>query len=158
LQKIKFEEERERILLEKEIARKDKYTRTCRECGEEFFDPKRKSYCSDKCQNRAHNRNAEHTRRQRIGREHDFITLKELAERDKDICHICKGKVDWNDFTDGMAFVAGNNYPSIDHIRPLANGGVHRWWNVKLAHCKCNSIKNCNEIYEEENGQLTFAI
>lgn len=35
----------------------------------------------------------------------------------------------------------GDNYPSVDHIVPLAKGGLHSWDNVQLAHFKCNTLK-----------------
>ena len=40
------------------------------------------------------------------------------------------------------SFIAGNDYPSIDHIIPISKGGQHTWDNVQLAHMICNSIKN----------------
>lgn len=47
---------------------------------------------------------------------------------------------------DGDTFIAGNMYPSIDHVRPLSRGGLHEWGNVKLAHRICNSIKKDNVV------------
>ena len=34
-----------------------------------------------------------------------------------------------------------DNYPTIDHVMPLAKGGMHSWDNVRLAHHGCNSAK-----------------
>lgn len=63
------------------------------------------------------------------------ITLHRVAERDNDRCYLCMGLVDWlSHFTD-------DQYPSIDHVIPLVDGGGHTWDNVKLAHRLCNSIK-----------------
>ena len=70
------------------------------------------------------------------------ISLKDLSIRDNDICWLCGKPVDWTDYTmDGDTFIAGNMYPSIDHVKPLSRGGLHEWGNVKLAHRICNSIK-----------------
>jgi len=49
---------------------------------------------------------------------------------------------------DGDTFIAGNMYPSIDHVVPLSRGGLHEWGNVKLAHRICNSIKKDNDVLE----------
>ena len=45
-------------------------------------------------------------------------------------------------------FIAGNSYPSIDHIIPVSRGGTHTWDNVQLAHRYCNSIKS-NKLVDE---------
>jgi len=85
------------------------------------------------------------------------ITLSKLIKRDKNICHICSKKCDSNDFTyhENGAYVAGLNHPSEDHVIPLANGGTHTWDNVKLAHKRCNSLKNDYDI-DESKKQLEF--
>ncbi len=70
------------------------------------------------------------------------ITLARLIERDNHICQLCGREVNESDYIYvGDVFVAGNDYPSIDHIQPLSKGGVHQWDNVQLAHRLCNSIK-----------------
>ena len=70
------------------------------------------------------------------------ITLEKLYNRDKGVCKICGGLCDYNDYEikDGTIIV-GNNYPSIDHIKPISKGGSHTWDNVQLSHKLCNSIK-----------------
>lgn len=70
------------------------------------------------------------------------ITLDKVFKKNKGRCHICGKECDINDYIvkDG-AFIAGNYYPSIDHVIPLAKGGQHSWDNVKLAHRICNSLK-----------------
>ena len=71
------------------------------------------------------------------------ITLNELYERDNGICKLCGHPCDWEDYTrSGETFIAGDYYPSIDHIKPLSKGGEHNWSNVQLAHRICNSIKS----------------
>lgn len=70
------------------------------------------------------------------------ITVEALYEASKGICKICGGICDLNDYRYvGDTFVAGDNYPSIDHIIPLSKGGSHTWANVQLAHRICNSHK-----------------
>lgn len=87
----------------------------------------------------------------------EYITLDELIKRDKNVCHICKGKCNKKDFrrSKNGAFIALENYPSIDHVVALSNGGSHTWDNVKLAHFYCNSIKR-DSIITEEQDQLKF--
>lgn len=80
------------------------------------------------------------------------ISLDKLIQRDEGICKICGRKVDINDYyynNEGY-FIAGNNYPSIDHIIPLAKGGTHTWDNVQLTHRYCNSIK-CDKMIDKNN-------
>lgn len=73
------------------------------------------------------------------------ITLEELFERDHGLCYLCQKVCDWSDYEirEG-AFIAGNHYPSIDHVVPLAKGGKHEWSNVRLACRLCNSLKRDN--------------
>lgn len=75
------------------------------------------------------------------------INLEELFERDHGLCYLCQKECDWSDYEirDG-AFIAGNKYPSIDHVVPLAKGGRHEWSNVKLACRLCNSLKQDNPV------------
>lgn len=71
------------------------------------------------------------------------ITLEKLYNRDGGICALCGGYCDYNNYIfKGTAFIAGNRYPSIDHIKPLSKGGSHTWDNVQLVHKQCNSIKS----------------
>lgn len=70
------------------------------------------------------------------------ITIQKLFDRDKGVCKLCGKLCDWNDikYKNGCT-ITGDNYPSIDHIKPLSKGGSHTWDNVQLAHCYCNSVK-----------------
>lgn len=101
-------------------------------------------YCSKKCASRMANSRHEARRRIKIQAvlvDKD-ITLQKLYKRDKGICYLCGDVCDWHDgVTINGIFIAGNKYPSIDHVRPLALGGCHAWNNVKLAHRYCNTIK-----------------
>ena len=155
---------------EKEMQKKDKEltklvnsltnliarTKVCSHCGKEFILQKNVSghkYCSDECKEdgyrsirrkrRRKNRINKDTRWKANGKMDYSITLDKLHKRDKGICYLCNELTDYNDFvlTDSNCFVAGNDYPSIDHVLPIAKGGLHTWDNVKLAHRLCNSIK-----------------
>ena len=103
-----------------------------------------KKYCSGKCAAKARDAVKDVKRRQKIKNAlvDEGINLIDLFKRDKGICAICGEKCEWNDHKrNGRYFIAGANYPSIDHIKPLAAGGAHAWGNVQLAHIKCNSKK-----------------
>lgn len=149
--KAKREAEQERVRAEK--------MHPCEVCGAVTDRPK---YCSEPCKNKAHHRRKEITRRHKLrdNGEVDYsVTLDKLIKRDRNTCHICGGKCDMKDgeTVDG-AFIAGDSYPSIDHLIPVAHGGVHTWDNVKLAHRICNTKKSARRVFETEGGQMRLAI
>lgn len=80
----------------------------------------------------------------------EVVELSTLYKMSKGICALCGKKTDWNDYeiklgTDGReTFVAGDYYPSLDHIIPLVKGGENTWGNAQLAHRICNSIKGAH--------------
>lgn len=103
-----------------------------------------KEYCSAKCYAKAHEATKDANRRKKIKNAliDKDISLDRLYNRDDGICGICGEKCDWSDHQyRGRYFIAGKNYPSIDHIIPLSKGGKHSWENVQLAHFSCNSAK-----------------
>lgn len=126
--------------------------KTCKECGKTFHSSSTTAlYCSDRCRRRHQNRrkssftsdNFRHYYHIKYGDEYrkhydPSITLKKLYERDSGVCQICGELCDWDDMEWGCH---GPTYPSLDHIVPRAKGGDHRWENVQLAHCICNSRK-----------------
>lgn len=123
----------------------------CKNCGKLFHTSycSNKHFCSDECRDR-YNKHMNHLRQKKRlkGKIIDAdITLEKVAKRDKYICQLCKHKVDPNDYYKDKNgnFVAGPDYPSIDHVVPLSQGGMHEWGNVQLAHCRCNSIK-CDSL------------
>lgn len=139
------EAEREKRLIaqqeERERKRKER-EHPCPVCG---IITSRPTYCSDRCSKKAQNKRKETKRRHAIERvmvDKD-ITVKGLFKRDNGVCHICGRKCNTEDYVmNGDVFIAGDWYPSIDHIIPLAKGGEHSWSNVALAHRRCNSLKS----------------
>lgn len=106
-------------------------------------------YCSAKCQKKdADAKNGPKRRARKKSKVVDAdICLKEVFKRDCGICYICGRKTDWNDtiIVNGKKY-ASRNYPSIDHVIPLASGGLHSWDNVRLAHLGCNSKKGTDAV------------
>lgn len=125
----------------------------CKQCGKEYalIDGVSRNFCSEYCREkskRIHNSRHCTQRDKRIEQvtvDKD-ISLDKLIIRDHGICYICGEPVDENDYVlDGNGyFIAGNQYPSIDHVEPLSKGGMHSWDNVKLAHRICNSCKGAS--------------
>lgn len=61
-------------------------------------------------------------------------------------CHWCKVEFDEPiDYTEGRGYprwIAGQNYPTIEHIVPLSEGGTNSNPNTTLACLACNSGRN----------------
>lgn len=156
--RIKAEERR----LHEELATLKRRTHTCKECHEQYYSVMRNVFCSDECMKRYNNATKKNLKRKRIAENGTIenITLTSLIKRDKSVCHLCGGKCDRKDYiiTNQGHFVAGKNYPSIDHVIPVSKGGTHTWDNVKLAHMSCNSIKSDNSCYEMKNNAMRMCI
>lgn len=140
---------------------------TCRECGDVFvLDRADRELCSSTCRNRRQKkargraainaeqrarrartptrrvwtdaaRDAYHRRRARrraasTGRP---VLRTEIAERDGWVCHLCELEVD-----PSLAWPHPRS-TSLDHVVPLAAGGIHDPENVRLAHLACNTAK-----------------
>lgn len=74
------------------------------------------------------------------------ISLDKVFDRDKGICYLCGGVCNKKDIRyENGAWIVGDRYPSIDHVKPLSKGGEHSWKNVRLAHYSCN-IKKGNRL------------
>ena len=120
----------------------------CKNCGTEFCTMSSgynsKTYCSEACQKRYHDRIKRDKRVKRIKSSEmdNDITLEKLFKRDGGMCYLCGRECDWSDgeYIDGI-FVAGDCYPSIDHVVPVSKGGTHTWKNIKLACRECNTLK-----------------
>ena len=138
IEKAERRAEREREAEEKRKAR----IHPCPVCGSLTDRPK---YCSERCAKKVANAYGELRRRNLIksAMVDKDITVDGLYIRDKGRCAICGGHCDWDDYTvrNGTK-VCGDWYPSVDHIIPLAKGGLHSWDNVQLAHRRCNWEKS----------------
>lgn len=116
----------------------------CKECGKHFTTTRNsKTFCSTVCNRKYHHRIKETTRRERIklnGKVDHSISIERLIKRDGKMCYLCNEKVKLLTDTNHP------EYPSIEHVIPIAKGGTHTWDNVKLAHRKCNCEKGINII------------
>lgn len=136
-------EERKRICEQERSERMREVS--CTVCGKMFTttNPRRftcSSECSRKRANALHSR--KHDKRIQKQKRYDKIELSVLFRRDGGVCHICGRQCDMNDYTQtDTAFIAGNLYPSIDHLIPVSKGGADSWANVMLAHRICNSVR-----------------
>lgn len=152
--------ERKKKEREEELLAEYQIDKHCAVCGCVFHsEVKTKKYCSDKCKQKAHNKQNDkrkkmagcfygnHRKRARkYGVEYEpGITLKKLIKRDNNICQICGKPCDINDLSWGSS---GPMHPTIDHIVAMANGGGHTWENIQLAHAICNSYKR--DLKEDE--------
>lgn len=149
--KVKEREERERAFLD---AR-----HVCKECGREFTMRELResnpfnysdnpTFCSLSCSHRYHGREQRHKRRASKSGGECSISLRELDELCDHTCYICGRKTEWDDYRidDSGSFVAGDMYPSIDHVIPIANGGTNTKDNLRIAHRICNSIKGDRSV------------
>lgn len=107
--------------------------RDCAECGGAFLaqPDARYVFCSPRCCNRARRRNRQASERQGF---RSAICWNDVVRRCRNQCGICGFPILTHAGRDWSA--------SLDHIVPLARGGLHRQDNVQLAHLTCNSIKN----------------
>lgn len=128
----------------------------CQQCGKIYLPIKNQSkFCSKKCYRKYYDAlktyQHEQKRKELIkknGNADYTITLDKLIKRDNNICYICNKECNINDYTFvSNTKVAGNYYPSIDHVIPLAKGGTHSWDNVRLAHRICNSLKSDKKCF-----------
>jgi hypothetical protein len=119
--------------------------RVCLHCGKVFLADGRISYCSTRCA-KATNNSIKKDRRLRKLKAANYdstISLPRVYDRDNGVCYLCGGLCDWNDYEwRGKDFIAGDNYPSVEHVVALHDGGSHTWDNVRLAHRICNSLKH----------------
>lgn len=146
-QKAKAEAERKEKAEQKKReaeARRKARIHPCPVCGVLTDRPK---YCSGECAKKVWNASHETSRRIKLqdAMVDKNISLERLYRRDRGVCHICGGQCKWNDHEyRGRFFIAGREYPTIDHVVPLVLGGKHSWTNVKLAHLSCNSAKGAS--------------
>lgn len=122
----------------------------CPVCGAFTLRPK---FCSNKCRHKAEYKRRELIRDRKIkdAMVDKDITVEGLYKRDGGICYLCGKPCRLDDYVirDGQK-QCGDWYPSIDHVIPLAKGGMHSWDNVRLAHRICNSLKADKELEDVE--------
>lgn len=108
------------------------HEKKCVVCGE-WFTAKQKTQlcCSPECSRKRDNAKHDH-RNARNGEPDTSITLSRLYRRDGGVCKLCGKELSFD--IDPQS----GDYPSIDHIIPLAKGGQHQWDNVQLACRRCN--------------------
>lgn len=107
--------------------------RMCGWCRRRRCAPRRTRYCSEICC--ARSARARRRLRRRGVRRGDVVSLAVLARRDRFRCGLCGKRVlmrKWKAYGDR---------PTLDHIVPLALGGLHVFDNCQLAHFRCNSRK-----------------
>ena len=133
----------------KALAEKKK-DKVCPCCGKIFHSEYQiKKYCSRKCQKKAIKKRMQaegkipggcHRRRaKKYGCKYESgITRLRVIKMDNYICAICGKVCNPNDRRWGTF---GPDYPTLDHIIPLAKGGSHTWDNVQCACGMCNSNK-----------------
>lgn len=122
--------------------------RICKNCGNIFHSINSHiKYCSPECAKKMSRSRGKTKRRLRIDENYiEDVSLEKLYERDGGICYLCGRKTNYNDYEiKDDVFIAGNWYPSIDHIVPLCEGGEHSYKNTKLAHRICNSLRYVKE-------------
>lgn len=130
--------------LYKELKGKTVYIKKCVKCDAEYIENTKSKYCA-RC-------------RHDISTKHSRKSLRELYKRDNGICYICGNKCDYEDYIyRGNTFIAGNYYPSIDHIIPLNKGGTDDWDNLKLAHRICNCKKH-TKVLQGGEEQLSIPL
>jgi 5-methylcytosine-specific restriction endonuclease McrA len=101
-----------------------KLAKVCAECGQSFMGRGAQTCCSYPCRHRLEKRHRRH--RLRANGRSERFSLREIAERDAWLCHICGQLV-------------ASSEASMDHLVPVVAGGMHLRSNVRLAHRSCNS-------------------
>lgn len=125
--------------------------KNCKWCGAAYSTRSREKseYCSRRCSKAAYNaakkfsRSSQRERLLKCTEIDKKVTLPVLIKRDRNTCALCGEPCDLYDYdiTENGVVVAGERYPSIDHIVPISRGGDHVWTNVQLAHRGCNRKK-----------------
>lgn len=118
--------------------------RVCPTCGRHFLAVRVKDkYCCRKCKKATENREYYHIKRAKKygGAYETGITLPKVIEKYGGICQICGKHVTKANYKD---------WPTIDHVKALSNGGSHTWDNVQLLCMECNSRKANNEDRTKE--------
>ena len=119
-----------------------KKPKKCEYCGKEYHSQYLNAkYCSKRCKRKATGKDNASIRKRckKYGVYYDpTVTRKRVLERDNYTCQIC-GKICNPDDTTWGTF--GPDFPTIDHVIPLAKGGTHTIENTQCACAMCNSYK-----------------
>jgi hypothetical protein len=79
-------------------------------------------------------------RAKKKGVEYKYYTRQQIFDRDGYDCYLCGDPTDLTaPHTQGQP--GWETYPHIEHVIPLAKGGIDTLDNVKIAHAKCNMDK-----------------
>ena len=111
----------------------------CKDCNAPT-KPRGKATRCRRCQfiSIATRQDASSARRAHIERAGDKdISWRTVGARDSWICHLCSRKVPQQP---GKA--KSPKGATVDHLIPLARGGLHIWENVGLAHRDCNMTRH----------------
>lgn len=112
------------------------HIKCCEICNKQFIaNDTRQKFCCAKCKNKYNNRRKD-KRIYKNGKPDLSISLTRLYMRDMGICQLCGKHINFDCNSNSK------DYPSIDHIKPIAKGGLHSWNNVQLACRGCNSAKS----------------
>lgn len=135
----------------------------CTACGESFRPFNKSGCCSDKCHEELARLNsrewyakamllpkyknkvraAEYKRKAlKVNAYVEHVDVAVVFRRDKGICWLCNEKVDPSLKWPNLGF------GTLDHIVPLARGGMHSYGNIKLAHLSCNCRKGPKQIVQ----------
>jgi 5-methylcytosine-specific restriction endonuclease McrA len=115
---------------------------TCSHCGSPFTVEQhygRPRTVCDPCKAEARRddrRAAKYRRRQRQGLSGERVYRQRVWERDGYRCQLCGDPLAMGEQ------VPHPHAPTIDHVLPLAKGGLHTMANVQAAHFICNSLKS----------------
>lgn len=109
--------------------------KSCAVCGGFFFG--KGSTCGEECRrvktNHYYSMKKDKRRKKAMTEESSQINVRSLYERDGGVCWLCGGLCDLG------ADPNSDKYPSVDHVVPIADGGLDEWDNVRLAHRWCNT-------------------
>lgn len=139
--------------LEKQNIRLNKATNVCMECGNEFvrFLSGTRKFCTKICSSKAAKSYESTKRRKRIsyakrrdrlkGQKVENVDPFVVFDRDSWTCQICR--------IETPKYLRGTNddrAPQLDHVIPLAKGGMHSYANTQCLCRKCNIFKG-DKIY-----------